>query len=269
MTKLVKTLSADQHLRKLQADMQIAQEELRQVEAILGEEQAAVNAFRMHCRLKLGPWVDQIIELYTEKQRIMIRKQMHQQAQELGGAFDEEAWLEQNNIDLDFEDESYLDGLIAEADLPYDITTSDEKMSRRIYRELARKHHPDLAEGGLQKRYATSMMAAVNDAYARRDAQALRDLAGELDPKAAEELNKAGEKQSAAARKLQQQLRRCRQRRRKVTLQLQSLRKETTAKLWRKAQAIDKNNGENWWDEVAHSLKDQILSYEKEIQQLR
>ena len=264
--QLVKILSADEHLQKLQADMQIAQEELRQIEALLGEEQAAVNAFRMHCRLKLGPWVDQIIDLYTEKQRILIRKQMHKQAAELGGAFDEEAWLEEN--DLDFETESFLDGLVEEADLPYDITTSDEKMSRRLYRELARKHHPDLAEGALQKSYATSMMAAVNEAYSRRDTQALKDLAGELDPKAADELNKAGKTQSAAARKLQQQLRRCRQRRRKVTLQLKSLREETTAKLWRKAQSIDKNDGENWWDEVAQSLKNQIICYQKEIEQL-
>lgn len=265
--KLVKILSGDEQLLQLQADMQVAQEELRQVEAILGEEQAAVNAFRMHCRLKLGPWVDHIIDLYTEKQRILIRRQMHQQAEQLGSAFDEDAWLEEN--DLNFDDESYLEGLIEEADLPYDITTSDEKMSRRLYRDLARKHHPDLAEGALQKSYATSMMAAVNEAYARRDAQALKDLAGELDPKAVDELSKAGEKQSVAARKLQKQLRRCRQRRRKVMLQLKSLRAETTAKLWRKAQTIDKNDGKNWWDEVAQSLKDQILSYEKEIHQLR
>ncbi|MEM7347814.1 MAG: J domain-containing protein [Chloroflexota bacterium] len=258
--------SADEHLRQLQADMQVAQEELRQVEAILGEEQAAVNAFLMHCLLKLGPWVDQIIDLYTEKQRILIRKQMHKQAQALGSAFDEEAWLEEN--DLNFEDESYLDGLIEESDLPYDITTSDEKMSRRIYRELARKHHPDLAEGALQKSYATSMMAAVNDAYARRDTQALKDLAGELDPKAVDELNKAGKTQSAAARKLQQQLRRCRQRRRKVTLQLKSLRAETTAQLWRKAQTIDNSDGTNWWDEVADSLKGQIRGYQEDIDQL-
>lgn len=246
--------------------MRAAQEELRQIEAILGEEQAAVNAFRMHCRLKLGPWVDQIINLYTEKQRILIRKQMHKQAAELGGAFDEEAWLEEN--DLNFETESHLDGLIEEADLPYDITTSDEKASRRLYRELARKHHPDLAEGALQKSYATSMMAAVNDAYARRDTQALQDLAGELDPQTAAELNRAGATESAAVRKLQRQLRRCRQRRRKVTLQLQSLRAETTAQLWRKAQTIDKNSGENWWDEIAQSLKDQIHRYQKELAQL-
>lgn len=264
--QLVKILSADEHLQRLQADMQVAQEELRQVEAVLGEEQAAINAFRMHCRLKLGPWVDQIIDLYTEKQRILIRQQMRQQAQELGGAFDEEAWLEENDLNLD--DESYLTGLVESADLPYDITTSDEKMSRRLYRDLARKHHPDLAEGALQKSYATSMMAAVNEAYSRRDAQALRDLAGELDPKAVDELSKAGNTHSAAARKLQKQVRRCRQRRRKVTLQLKSLRSETTAKLWRKAQSIDNGDGENWWDEVAQSLKNQIRQYEEDIHQL-
>lgn len=261
--------SADQHLRQLQEEMKVAQEELRQVEAILGEEQAAVNAFRMHCRLKLGPWVDQIIELYTEKQLILIRRRMQKQAAEMGELFDEEKWLEDEGIDLD--DEIPLDDLMEEASLPYDINTKDEKHVRRLYRELARKHHPDLAEGSLQKSYATSMMAAVNEAYSKRDTQALRDLAGEPDPKTAAKLAKAAEtdKYSAAARKLQGQLRRCRQRRRKVTIQLKSLREETTAKLWRKAQTIDKNDGENWWDEVAGSLKEQIEKYRLELKQLQ
>ena len=91
---LVKIKSADEKLQQLRSEMNVAQEELRLAEAQLGEEQAAVNAFRMHCRLTLGPWVDQIIELYTEKQLILIRKRMKQQADELGSLFDEEKWLE-------------------------------------------------------------------------------------------------------------------------------------------------------------------------------
>ncbi|MEM9777368.1 MAG: hypothetical protein AAF902_22510 [Chloroflexota bacterium] len=264
---LVKILSADEHYQRLKEEMEIAQEELRKVEAILGEEQAAVNAFRMHCRLRLGPWVDQIIDLYMEKQRIIINREMRQQAKELGSEFDEEAWLEDKGIDLD--DELPLEGLMEEANLPFDVTTSDEKMARKIYRDLARKHHPDLAEGALQKSYATSMMAAVNEAYARKDTQALLDLAGEMDPKTAEEFSKSTSKLSAKARKLQQQLRRCKQRKRRVALQLKALREETTAKLWRRAQSIDKGEGENWWDEVAQSLQKQIEGYQKEIGQLK
>ena len=120
---LVKIRTADEKLRQLREEMQVAQEELRQIEAILGEEQAAVNAFRMHCRLKLGPWVDQIIELYTEKQLVLIRKRMRKQAEEMGTLFDEDKWLEDEGIDLDAE--LPLDGLMEEADLPYDINTSD------------------------------------------------------------------------------------------------------------------------------------------------
>ncbi|MEM8859202.1 MAG: J domain-containing protein [Chloroflexota bacterium] len=264
---LVKIKSADEHYHRLKGEMEIAQEELRKVEAILGEEQAAVNAFRMHCRLKLGPWVDQIIDLYSEKQRIIIHREMRQQAKEQGNEFNEDEWLEDRGIDLD--DELPLDGLMEEANLPYDINTSDEKMARKIYRDLARKHHPDMAEGAMQKLYATSMMAAVNEAYARKDTQALLDLAGELDPKTAEELSKSASKMSIKARKLQQQLRRCKQRKRRVTLQLRSLREETISKLWRRAQSIDKGEGENWWDEVAQSLQAQIEGYKKEISQLR
>lgn len=129
----------------------------------------------------------------------------------------------------------------------------DRAAEKRLYRELARRFHPDLAEGALQKSYSTSVMAAVNNAYQAGDMNTLLDIAGELAPEEAAELNQID---SPAVRRLRQRLLGCRRRRRKVAYQLKTLREEKTAKLWRKAQQLSEQAGaeQNWWDEVRQDL---------------
>ena len=53
---------------KLGAELVEAQRALLEAEADLAQEQAAVNAFRMHCRLKLDRWVERLLALQTERQ---------------------------------------------------------------------------------------------------------------------------------------------------------------------------------------------------------
>jgi chromosome segregation ATPase len=44
----------------------------------------------------------------------------------------------------------------------------DEKQLKRIYRQLARRYHPDLASDEADRSYRTEKMAALNEAYAAR-----------------------------------------------------------------------------------------------------
>ena len=46
----------------------------------------------------------------------------------------------------------------------------------------------------------------------------------------------------------------CRRRQRKVARQLDGLRRESTARLWRKAQELDEPNA-NWWAAVRRELE--------------
>jgi hypothetical protein len=77
-------------LHALRADLQMVQQALLAAEAELSQRQAAINAFRMHCRLKLDRLVDAYQELGAEKQSLWTRLQLLQQAEELGIPFDEE-----------------------------------------------------------------------------------------------------------------------------------------------------------------------------------
>lgn len=258
-------------LRDVEESLEVAQESLRQAEADLAKEQAAVNRFRMHCRLQLGPWIEELQDVQTEKQRLLTRLKMWQQAAESGQPFDPSGWFE--NVSDDEEKADHAENHAEnqsdeEGGRPIiDIQPSDRKAEKRLYRELARRFHPDLVEDALLRSYATSMMAAVNEAYENHDVQALRDLAGELDPTTVKNIGASGG--GKELKRLQKMVRKCRQRERKVRLQHKSLREEMVARLWRKAQQIEWEEGENWWTEVAESFDQDISKIKEEIRELR
>jgi hypothetical protein len=53
------------------------------------------------------------------------------------------------------------------------------KEAQRLYRELARKAHPDLAQDDLEKKRRSEFIARVNEAYTYGDEQLLRELSAE------------------------------------------------------------------------------------------
>lgn len=55
------------------------------------------------------------------------------------------------------------------------------KEAQRLYRELARKAHPDLAQDDAEKERRSAFVARVNEAYAYADEDALRALSAEWD----------------------------------------------------------------------------------------
>lgn len=221
----------------LRAELRQAQEALRAAEAELAEEQAAINAFRMHARLMLDDLVDAIHALRARKQGLLTELALQRQ---------------EDDDPLGPDAEPVEDALPDPADelLPTD-TPRDKAAEKRLYRELARRFHPDLAESSAELAYRTSVMTAVNAAYTAGDVHALYDLAGELEP---DELRELSGIESREARKVRERLMQCRRRQRKVARQLDGLRRESTARLWRKAQELDEPNA-NWWAAVRRELE--------------
>lgn len=223
----------------LRAELAQAQRELVAAEADLAQEQAAVNAFRMHARLMLDDLADAVMALLAEKQSLLTRLELERQAAE----------GEQNPLGPDAEALPPADE--AEDLLVPTTTARDKAAEKRLYRELARRFHPDLAEGAAELAYRTSVMTAVNAAYTAGDIHTLYDLAGELEPGEIREL--AGI-EGREIRQLRERILQCRRRRRKVARQLQTLREDKTARLWRKAREMDESNGD-WWTAVRRDLE--------------
>lgn len=220
---------------RLRADLRQAQEALRVAEADLAAEQASVNAFRMHARLMLDDLADAILSLRARKQSLLTALALQDAADD-----DPLGPTAEANAQPDADD-----------DLPLPTPTPrDRAAEKRLYRELARRFHPDLAETAAELAYRTSVMTAVNAAYTAGDAQALYDLAGELEPS---ELRELAQIETREARQLRERLMQCRRRQRKVARQLDNLRRENTARLWRLARELDEPN-ENWWAAVRREL---------------
>jgi hypothetical protein len=244
---------------ELRRAIEAAQRELLAAEADLAREQAEVNAFRLQCRLKLDRWIEQLMALQAERQSLLTRAELRRQAGPAAGSFarDDPFWSEEEDEDGEAagEEEELL--------LPTDVPL-DKEAEKRLYRELARRFHPDLGQTALEIAYRTEMMSAVNQAYAAADSQALYDLAGELDPEEASALAAIG---SREVRRLKQQLIRLQQRRRRTGQRLVVLREENTARLWRKARRLEKDDT-HWWEVVRQEIEGAIERLEAEIARL-
>jgi hypothetical protein len=245
---------------RLQAELEEARERLLAAEAELAEEQAAVNAFRMHCRLKLDEWIDALLALQTERQSLLTRLQLLRQARDYGIPSDEagQFWQEEGSFG------ETAGGDEEELILPTD-TPRDKAAEKRLYRELARRFHPDLGVTAVEVAYRTEMMAAVNVAYEGRDAQSLYDLADQLDPQISQDIDSI---RSPGERRLREQIMRCRQRTRKAGRRLAALRQENTARLWRKAIRLDQGDV-HWWEIVRREIEQATEKVQEEVAHLR
>ena len=142
MTAIVPRSDAQAQREALQSELETARRELVAAEAQLAEEQAAVNAFRMHARLMLDDLADAIGELLSEKQSLLTRLELSRQAAESSINADENPL----GPDVDGPDESHeVDDEVLT--LMPTATPRDKAAEKRLYRELARRFHPDLAEG--------------------------------------------------------------------------------------------------------------------------
>ena len=242
---------------QLRAELLAAQEELRVAEADLAAEQAAVNAFRMHARLMLDDLADAIGTLLTEKQSLLTRLALWRQDAEAAAADDNPLGPDAESTFPSDDDEAL--------DLLPTATPRDKAAEKRLYRELARRFHPDLADGAAELAYRTSVMTAVNSAYSAGDIQALYDLAGELEP---DEIRELADIETRELRQLRERILQCRRRRRKVSRRLQALRDDKTARLWRKAHTLDDKN-EDWWTAVRRDLEAARARLEREVADLK
>ena len=245
----------------VEAELLEAQRALLEAESILTREQAAVNAFRMHCRLKLDQWVDRLLALQTERQTLLTRLELLRQAEDFGIPLDESDPFWQGAMpDSAGLAEEDVEELILPTDVPH-----DKAAEKRLYRQLARRFHPDLAMTAVEIAYRTDMMSAVNTAYSSGDVQTLYDLAGELDPLESAELAAIS---SAEFRTLRQQITHLKQRRRRAGRRLAALRQENTARLWQKALRLEEKDI-HWWEIVRREIEQAIERVSAQVDDLQ
>ena len=118
------------------------------------------------------------------------------------------------------------------AESPRPVLAAEQQATlKQLYRQLARRFHPDLALDEADRAYRTDLMMAINAAYAAGDMATLQRLADE--PDTAPRTPHSDEELAAA---LQREIDHCRRRLTEIAAELATLERHDSARLLRRAE---------------------------------
>lgn len=219
------------------AELQVLLEELRpeliEAEAQLADRLAAISAFEYKVRARLGPLSRRLDELQAEIDTLRRELRRYQAGSLL---WDEEA----NPKDSAGEEWRFEESAASAGDYRYRRQTEAPRpapggkrlvLLKQLYRQLARRFHPDLVLDEADRAYRTDMMMAINAAYAAGDLEALERLANEPDtiscePRSPEELIAA----------FQREVDHCRRRLAEIAAEMAMLENHDSARLMKRVE---------------------------------
>lgn len=160
-------------LERLRAELKVRQEELIEAEAERADQLADVVAFEQQVESKIGHLLDELAALELTVRDYNQRLNRIRNKASFGVAVD--------NVEEQFRRtwEKPPPKPVKPPTTP--PTPVDERQVKQMYRQLARRFHPDLASDPQERAYRTEKMAAINDAYAARSLAELVALAEGVD----------------------------------------------------------------------------------------
>jgi prefoldin subunit 5 len=223
--------------------------ELIELEAELSEQLAAINAFEFRLRAKVKPLISRLEALEAEIEGLL--QQLHRAPPE--------------EIKEEWSSWSFGDQGAAAAgefryrervapSMPPRLDKEDGAKLKRLYRQLARRFHPDMAVDETDRSYRTNIMMAVNAAYAASDLEKLKELS--LEPDVANRLEYV-DTDEQLAEALQQEIERCQRRIAEIKRELKTLSDHENFRLLNRVQAA-KSKGRDAMAEIVANLQDLI-----------
>ncbi len=259
-TKLVQTTNDwQEQVKELQALLDELRPKLIEAEARLAERIANISAFEFRLRATIGPLVERLERLQKEIQGY--RKQLRQMQENWFFAQDNEAMDEWDLADWQFGADA---GAAAQGEYRYmgpkvqpppkDLSEDTQEAIKKLYRQLARRFHPDLALNEEDRAYHTEMMMRINAAYAAGDLEQLQAIATE--PDSVSHLD-AAQTDQQLAEALMREVARCQRRLAEIEEELARLAKHRNAQLLEKAEKA-KAHGNDFLQMVADELQEKI-----------
>jgi hypothetical protein len=227
----------------------LIQNELVELEAELAEKLAAINAFEFKLRARLQPLILRLERLDAE-----IRELLRNLRREVLVDVDEDwsAWSVDDEGAATAGDYRYRES--GPPAPPPQLDPAEGAKLKQLYRQLARRFHPDMAVDEADRIYRTQLMMAINAAYAAGDLAQLQALM--LEPDAASLMEYAdGDEQLAEA--LLKEIERCQRRIEEVKQELATLTGHESARLLRKVQQ-EAILGRDALAKIEQQLRDEI-----------
>lgn len=245
-----------QRIDELKELTQRLEAELVEAEAALTELLASLNAFEFRLRAGIGHLIRRLDGLTAEIEGL--RHQLRHSYYDELGDFRPGAWAYQtvedayNEPGIDYDAYRYHEPLPAAPAAP--PAGSQREELKKLYRQLARRFHPDLGANASDSEYRTRMMMAINAAYAAGDLARLQALAQEPDLGGLPAPAGDGEQMVAF---LLNELARLQRRLAEIQQEAAAVRKKKSHKLMQQAQKAEAS-GRDWLAEMKEQLLEEI-----------
>ncbi len=218
--------TSQEQLARLRAELEQAQTELIEAEAQLADQRAEVNAFEFEFEVRVGHRVDELEALEAEVKRYNERIQIARNKRIFGIGY--------VSADEQYRRAWQAPPASAPTPPPQPLGMADEARVKQLYRQLARRFHPDLAMDDADRARRTEKMTAINDAYAARSLVELEALAKE--PDILIRIDRGGQtapgqSQAQMVQALQAELARCQRRLREVESERSGLHRRPSVQL--------------------------------------
>lgn len=243
-----------ERLAGLQAELDVLRPQLIEAEAQLAERLAAISAFEFTLRARLGRLSRRLDDIQREIDEL--RRQLRKR--QAGWLDVEESGPRGANGDWRYEEEPAAASgryryRAQTAEAPAAALEDDQQARLKLlYRQLARRFHPDLALDEADRDYRTGLMMAINAAYTSGDLAELERLALEPDP-----AGSAPRTDEALFEALEREVARCRRRLDEIRGELATLERHPNARLMRRVEKAAAG-GHDLLDEMARDLRRQV-----------
>ncbi len=249
-------------IKELQTLLESLRPQLIEAEANLTEKIADITAFEFKLRAQIAPLVERLERLQGEVQAL--KKQLRQMR--------DDWFFAQSSENLDgLDDWSATEwqfgagsGATATGEYrymgpemqppPQELNEDSQETLKKLYRQLARRFHPDLAESEVDRAYYTQMMMRINAAYAAGDLEQLQQIA--LEPDSITHAEGALSDQQLAEALLRE-VARCQRRLVEIKEELARLAQHRNARLLEKARQAEKR-GIDFLQKMAAELQEKI-----------
>lgn len=157
-----------ERLVRLRRELKAAKEQLSLAEAELEEELADIEVLEREIDRRLGHQLRRLSALEEQVNDYRVRLERLRRSSVYGTDY----------LPVEEQFRRVWEAPAAEESASSVVASGpiDEKQLKRIYRQLARRYHPDLAKDEADRSYRTKKMAALNEAYAARSLAELAAL---------------------------------------------------------------------------------------------
>ena len=247
-------------LNQLRAELTDVQNQLIDAEANLADQLAEINAFEFEFETRVGHLIDKLEALESGVQRYNERIQIARNRQVFGSAH--------IPVEAQYRRTWQSPRPSAPTPPPQPLPPASEAEIKRLYRQLARRFHPDLATNERDRIFRTQKMTSINDAYAARSMAELAALAAEPDNRINTGRDVSGQTETQLIQALKGELIRCKSRLREIEQEIKGLHYRPSVDLSLEVKAA-RRQGRDLLAEMAADIEKRIMKKEVELDMLK